>query len=408
MNERLRNAFNGITPISCDRELYETTLKKAAAIREAGGNKRPRVSKPFAALCSAVIVLVIGTVSIGAAYYRGLGMVLSPWLGNQDKLHEVMSEVSTANVKSSFENLDINVCGGLTDGTINIVFLDITRTDGGAFDMSDQKIEFKDGNIFNEKCVSPKAAFDKLICVHEMELVDENVYSNRIVYAQQYFIEDDDPVDDKLTIAIAWIKNKDSHSEGVEISVSDLMLTKTAVDYEYFENTDIKSDQPYEKFSGSYSAAINMDKIAAKVKTLSTNEIIKLNFNNYDIADMTRNYDIDFTLDSISVSPMTVSFKAHREKIDEFQYMTLYESIGYVTLKDGSSIAIASINDKPCFNNQTGNGGHAVGGAVYEAPVLYERWNIDCSFMLEEAVKLDDVVSVTIGETTIDLADASK
>ena len=60
---------------------------------------------------------------------------------------------------------------------------------------------------------------------------------------------------------------------------------------------------------------------------------------------------------------------------------------------------------KPSFSNETGNGSPntAFGQSVYEKQKLIDRWDIDCSFMLEEAVDLNEVVSVTIGETTVSL-----
>lgn len=408
MNERLRKAFDEITPLSCDRELYESTLGKAEAMTGMNENKKRKVNKPFVAVCAAAAALAVGTVSIGAYYDWDFGKVLSSWLGNNDKLHEVISGVSVSDEANSFENLDINVGGGLTDGNMSIIFLDITRTDGGIFDMSDYLLEFNDGSVYSEKKQLPKAFFDELICTREREKTGENTYKNPIVFAKQCFIEDDDPTDNRLTMALAWTERKGSASKGVEISLSDLKLTKLTVDYEYSKSSEEKyivaKDNAYESFRGSYNATVNLENLSADVKSAEVSENIALNFYNHaKTAEELKHYDIDFTLDSVRVSPMTVNFKAHREISDEMHYLTLHSSIGYVTLRDGSTVSIENGYYKPSFNSETGNGSpkNASGQAVYEMPRLSDRWDIDCSFMLEEAVDLNDVISVTIGGAAI-------
>ncbi len=410
MNERLRKAFEEITPLSCDRELYESTLGKAEAMREINADKKRKVNKPFVAVCAAAAALAVGTVSIGAYYDWDFGKVLSQWLGNEDKLHRVMSDVSVSDEMNSFENLSINVGGGLTDGNMSIIFLDITRKDGGIFDMSDYLLEFKDGSVYSEKKQLPKAFFDELVCTREREKTGENTYGNPIVFAKQCFIEDDNPVDNKLTLAVAWTESKNRDSKGIEISLSDLKLTKMTVDYEYSKSSEEKyivgTDTAYESFIGSYNATVNLESLSAAVKSAEVSENIALNFYNHaQTAEELKHYDIDFTLDSVRVSPMTVNFKAHREIPDEIHYLTLHSSIGYVTLRDGSTVSIADGYEKPSFNNETGNGSPntASGQLVYEKLGLIDRWDIDCSFMLEEAVDLDEVVSVTIGGATVNL-----
>ena len=408
MNERLRKAFEEITPLSCDRELYESTLGKAEAMREISEDKRRKVNKPFVAVCAAAAALAVGTVSIGAYYDWDFGKVLSSWLGNTDRLHEVMSAVSVPYEMNSFDNLDIKVGGGLTDGNMSIIFLDITRTDGGIFDMSDYLLEFEDGSAYSDKKQLPKATFDNFFCTGERELTGENTYTNPLIYAKQCFIEDDDPTDNRLIMALAWTERKDSASKGVEISLSDLKLTKMTVDYEYSKNPEEKyivgKDNAYESFKGSYNATISLENLSADVRSAEVSESVALNFYNHaQTVEELKHYDIDFTLDSVRVSPMTVNFKAHREIPDERHYLTLNSSIGYVTLRNGSVVAIADGYEKPSFNNETGNGSPncASGQLVYEKPKFIERWDIDCSFMLEEAVDLKEVVSVTIGGTTI-------
>lgn len=408
MNERLRKAFDEITPLSCDRELYESTLGKAEAMREISENKKRKVNKPFVAVCAAAAALAVGTVSIGAYYDWDFGKVLSIWLGNTDKLHEVISGVSVSDEANSFENLDINVGGGLTDGNMSIIFLDITRKDGGIFDMSDYLLEFDDGSVYSEKKQLPKAFFDELICTRKREKTGENTYKNPIVFAKQCFIEDDNPVDNKLTLAVAWTESKNRESKGIEISLSDLKLTKLTVDYEYSKSSEEKyivgTDNAYESFRGTYNATVNLENLSADVKSAEVSERVMLNFYNHaQTAEELKHYDIDFTLDSVRVSPMTVNFKAHREIPDEMHYLTLHSSMGYVTLRDGSTVSIGNGYDKPSFNSETGNGSpkNASGQAVYEMPRLSDRWDIDCSFMLEEAVDLNDVISVTIGGATI-------
>lgn len=410
MNERLKKAFEDITPLSCDRELYERTLGKAEAMNNANENKRRKVNKPFAAVCAAAAAIAVGTVSISAYYDWDFGKVLSRWLGNTDKLHQVISDVSVPYEMNDFKNLDLAVGGGLTDGNMNIIFLDITRTDGGIFDMSDYRLEFSDGRIYSENKQLPKAAFEKYFCTGEREATGENTYTNPLIYAKQCFIADENPVDNKLTMAVAWTKREGSDSRGLEISLTNLKLTKMTVDYEYSKDSDEKyivtKDNTYESFKGTYNATVNLEALSADVKSAEVSEKIALNFYNHaQTAEELKHYDIDFTLDSVQVSPMTVNFKAHREIPDERHYLTLDNSIGYVTLKDGSTVSIADGYEKPSFNNETGNGSPncASGQLVYEKPRLIDRWDIDCSFMLEEAVELDDVISVTIGGVTINL-----
>lgn len=410
MNERLRKAFEDITPLSCDRELYESTLGKAEAMRENNKTIKRRVNKPIMAVCAAAAAIAVGTVSISAYYDWDFGKVLSRWLGNTDKLHQVISNVSVPYEMNSFENLDIAVGGGLTDGNMNIIFLDITRTDGGIFDMSDYRLEFSDGQIYSEDKQLPKAAFEKYFCTGEREATGENTYTNPLIYAKQCFIADENPVDNKLTMAVAWKKRESSDSMGLEISLTNLKLTKMTVDYEYSKDSEEKyivaTDNTYESFKGTYNATVNLEALSADIKSAEVSENIALNFYNHaQTAEELKHYDLDFTLDSVRISPMTVNFKAHREIPNERHYLTLNHSIGYVTLKDGSTVAIADGYEKPSFNNELGNGSPncASGQLVYEKPKFIDRWDIDCSFMLEKAVELNDVISVTIGGVTITL-----
>lgn len=186
-------------------------------------------------------------------------------------------------------------------------------------------------------------------------------------------------------------------------------ITPLSCDRELYESTLGKAEAMREisedkRRKVKYNATINLENLSADVRSAEVNKSVALNFYNHaQTVEELKHYDIDFTLDSVRVSPMTVNFKAHREIPDERHYLTLNSSIGYVTLRNGSVVAIADGYEKPSFNNETGNGSPncASGQLVYEKPKFIERWDIDCSFMLEEAVDLNEVVSVTIGGTTI-------
>lgn len=351
------------------------------------------------AACISAAAVLTTSVTAAAAYNWSLHEIIETWFGGKtENISDNMLEITLENVTNTFDNIIIEPKGAVYDENIAIVFMDITRTDGGIFDCT----PYEAMTIQGEKYYDPWN--NSLEDIPQYKFGSFNMYIpsgqgwfwGQNFISKAYRVEDSDPSDEKITMALCMDSQYlDNSNNSVYIEFNDLNANKF-----YFSNMSGKGTllTPYaaETINGSWKGSIIFDDIKifrSKEIPAGKNTLMKAAYQNGQTADH------EFTVTDLSVSQISVNVKMYSDIPDESMFLIEF-GVGEVIMTDGSVYPICPDIHVPNF--VTENGGNLV--LDIDGLEKPDKWEINATFMLQESINPDDVSAVKIGDTIFEIA----
>lgn len=390
--------MDGITQDGCsDTQL--SRIKKEAAKRRSAKNRRH-----IAAAVTAGVMMFSATAA--AAWDRDIFSLAAKWLRiSEDSASENMSEAHTAYLNTdTFKDRDVQIIprSFYTDGSAGLLFIDITRTDGKIFDCASYDVYTEDGTPYidpetgMQETHTPQIYFDHLSVA--AVYTDDNGAVNDLLPlpCRTYVLEDDDPADSFITLAVFMDSSKFHEGEETELSVylGDLMTNKPYMkkgdNGTFWYEFNITEGIP-----GIWQGGISIDpKVCDRITLSPDAPSVFAAYPQYPDEDgVMRREDVSFTVDSITVSEMTMSFGVHSQRPEKMLFFDIY-SAGEIFMKDGSSFAVCRDYTVPSVCAEGGN-----------LPDIGDdtQWTCNVSVMLPEAVDIDEIAAIRLGSETFEV-----
>lgn len=404
-----KNFYDNISPEKSNAEFTSEIL----------AYEKPKIKispKKFTAAGIAAATAAAVTVT-GFASDWNFGEILNNWFsGKADVISDNISTISASGVSDEFDALDFEIMGGINDDDFAVIFIDVTRTDGKNFDLSEYTVldknsgepyRYSDGKTAtytpNVKFGTHADAFYSIEPINfykDGELSETRVQESEEVYGiKQYVVDDGKPNDNKLTMAVA-INKAEIENEFDYINLS-LYKFRTEKETLYREGEhNVAEAYITETLNGCWDANISLDFAECKKLTANPEETVSLEFyNNAQTVNDLRHEFLDFTLTSLNVSPISVSLTLEAPLYNEVMYQFISD-IGEVVLKNGTSVKFGEDISSPFFISEDGS---ALSPEIVDIAPYYERgnkWVIKDTFMLEKPIDINDVDYVKLGDKT--------
>ncbi len=409
---RYTNILDNVKPAS-DNEYSFNYIKKTAEAR-----KRSRILKTGAAVGLAA---VISCSAVTAAYDMSLKEVLSMWLGgNSDLIYENLSEIKTDNVTNTFENIDIQFTGSYYDGELTLLFADIIRTDGKAFDTAEYDAVSGSGEPYiidgvQQTDISRYEFSDSYIDSEIEESIDipgrETPISCRIpVSYRMYTLNDENPKDSKITVVFCISGDigellSDDGSAHLFIELGTLKNKKCL--FEPLKSGEgVRAEAYYpEMISGKWKGRICVSTASHDSVALYPNETVHImTYPHTNDPEELINEETDFTVREITLSEFTLQLRMDRPVPDgDGRYVYAYGMCDLI-LKDGRRVTVHKDAFEPCFLKESGNNNYLKDlieddGYTWD----YDKWDCDIKFVITDPVGLDEVAAVRVGDKTFEI-----
>lgn len=373
-------------------EVQLSRIKSEAARRRSSGNRRR-----IAAAVTAGVMMFSATAA--AASGRDIFSLAAKWLGiSEDSVSENMSDAYTAYLNTdTFKDKNVQIIprSFYTDGSAGILFIDIARSDGKIFDCTPYAMCTGDGSPYTDpetgdgELHTPNIYFDHLSVCAVYTGENGTVTDLFSLPCRSYILEDDDPADSFITLAVFMDSSKLRENEETELSVyfGDLMTNKPYMekDGEHFQyKMDIT-----EGIAGLWQGGIHIDPQPCDRLTFTPDT--QANFGAYpqypDEDGVMRREDVTFTVDSITVSEKTVSYSIHTQRPEKMLFFDPYGA-AEIIMKDGSRLTVTRDNTVPFICAEGGN-----------LPDIGEdtQWTCRVSAMLPETVDISDIAAIRLG-----------
>lgn len=401
-----KDFFENITPEK-DNEQFADSIINA---------EKPKMKispKKFAAAGIAAATAMAVTVT-GYASGWDLGEIIHSWFGeNEEFAIDSITPVTAENISDNFSALDFEVKGALSDDSIAVVFVDVTRTDGENFDCAEYHAVDENGepyyhydgkaailtpnNIFSTDCyvitdTEPLKLYD------DSELYEIHYDNLEPVYGvKTYGVKDTNPTDNRITVAICI--NKTEISEEAKYLNLELYGFRTQkYTYSYEDGNTIAECYITDTLNGYWNADITFDFAECEKLTSNPDETISLDFYNHASSPDALSHEmLDFTLTELTISPICVSLDFESPLYDKVMYQFISD-IGEVVLKNGEVVKFGEHSGIPFFINEEGS---AVDPEIADLAPYYDRggkWRFANKFMLETPIDINEVDYVKIGE----------
>lgn len=370
---------------------------EAADIKRLAAERIHRRKRRIAGVTTAAVVMCTATVTAAAAN-RDIFSIAARWLGiSADETAENMASIRRTAVNTdTFENLEIVPRDVFSDGSTDILFIDITRTDGGIFDCAPYGETFTDGTPHintetgEQYTLTPKFYFDYLSPVADYLEENGDISEFYPLPCRGYITEDSDPLDSTVTMAVYMDGSniRRDRETCLSLYLGDLVSTKHTLRQGVGKSIWIESDE-VERINGIWQGCIYFTPTECEKLTLNPDSpsVFKANPQDLDENGDMPNIDVTFTVDEISISAMTASFKIHTDRPEEMLFLNTY-SAGEIYLKDGSSIVINSDYTVPSVCREGGN----LPGIGED-----EFWTCSFSAMLTKNVDINNITAVKLG-----------
>lgn len=377
---------------------------QSEVIRQAAKKRQSRHRKMCAAGVTAAAVMMCSVTA--TASDRNIFELAASWLGiGTEKAENGMAQVRSSEMYNEIEGVEFVPRSVYSDGTVNIFFIDLIRTDGGIFDCSEFDVYMTDGTpaidpeTGEQMTDKHRITFDHISATsHGIDYETGEEIPFGIIPCRPYIMEDDDPTDNTVTVAVYAEKEKGVLENG-EATVC--LLLGGIKDQKHSLKQDAKGhylieSETVEAMVGCWNANLyytptECEKITLTPGSVSTFKTYPQNVDENGVMPM---YDTPFTVDEINVTEMTVSLKIHGERPDEMRFFDEY-SVGEIFLADGSSIVLNPDHRTPSILK---GGEHLPAISPSDTP-----WECSLSVMLPETIDLDDVTAVRMGSEVYDI-----
>lgn len=405
-----KNYFDGI-------DTRTNTADECGEIRERASKIKKRRKIASSTLGVTLAVMMTTTVAVSAAGGWDITEIIGRWFkGNTESIMDNLSEVTVLELEeNNFGALEITPKGMVTDDNVIVLFMDVTRTNGGVFDQTEYELTDKDGNILygkdgNAYKEEPYYGFNVIYLkanVSYTACTDDEVYHNKSDYdmaVRQYQVDDGDPKDNKMTIAFCFDKTetnelfeyaKDERSGIKDVKLEDITLhlcnLKDIRDNgEFIDNGVLLKQYEAENIPLIWNAklSLNTPPVDNKTVTPNSNTTIKVT----DAGGMNE-YDRSFKVTNISVSKISLSFDLEAPVLD-FWNMPVYYDISAIIMKNGDVIELTKelgiVRDMRSLTRHI---------TYTEEDGASTNWE-HMSIILKDPVDPNDVAAVRIGDTT--------
>ncbi len=391
---KFKDYFDGIAPRT-DNEKF------AVAVKCSRPPKR-KSRRTLIAIASAAAAAAVLTVTASAAYEWNLGEAVRVFFGG-GKAEENIISADVISAENTFEDLNISVKGAVKDKAFTIVFLDIERTDGEAFDCSPYvltetdgtEIVLGDGSTVTEY---PEYGFDSVLPT--IGYIGGG--SSQYAPTREYVLDDGDPADSRITLAVCMdtshpfygIEDKSFVSDSVKLELKGFSGSK----YHGKRYGEGILSTPYDilNMNGGFSCEIDLGDSEMESRTVYPNSETTLGaYSHANDPNEVEFTDFDFTVKELTVSSCSVSVSLERSSPDETEYIDT-SNFGALIMKDGMEIKFDGYKN-PSSVNESGNITHIDGldnGG---------RWTVDASVVLPKTVNIDEIEAVRIGDLTVDI-----
>ncbi len=392
-----KKLYDGIAPEKSSAEFTEEIIKGRTAHKTKG--------KGFTA--AAIAAAAACAVSVTAcAYTWGFGDILRSWFGaEEESLTDMLMQVNAENVITKGENVDIEIAGAAYCDGIGTVFMDITRTDGEVFDLSEYNIPDTNGNpyIYDDGVMAtatPDIRFayqnTSIDIIKPIPGNESSLYTESLpVGVNQYIVKDENPSDNKVTIAACFNIGELTETNAVlHFELSDLTTSRqriTGKEEAIMANGKAKTayrteEEKYEELDCGWAGDLGLTFKESEKRVITPKETVSLEF--YNQSGDSRRY-CDFSLERLTVSNFSVSMELEAPVPDEWLLPFIYD-IGEIVFKNGETVEFGNHGLVPYFYKETGN---ALGNSAN-----YDKWNIKETYLLNEPVDLQQIDYVIIGE----------
>lgn len=388
------NYFDGISPRT-DNEKFAASVK--CAVRPKRKSKRT-----FIAIASAAAAAAVLTVTASAAYDWNLGEAVRKFFGG-NKAEENIISADVISSENTFEDLNISVKGAVRDKAFTIVFLDIERTDGEAFDCSPYVLTETNGT----EIVSENGGSDTYYPKYEFNSVLPTISYNggstsQYAPTRLYVLDDGDPADSRITLAVCMdttrpffgMEDEDFVSESVKLDLKGFSGSKCHG--KQYGKGILLTSYNILNLNGGFSCEIDLGHSETESRTVYPNSEAALRaYSQTNDPDKIGFTNFDFTVKELTVSSCSVSVSLERSTPDETEYIDTW-NFGAVIMKDGSEIKFDY--ESPSSIREGGNITHIAGMDDNGG-----RWTVDASFVLPKTVDIDEIEAVRIGDLTVDI-----
>lgn len=408
-----KNYFDGINSKTDTSAQCGKIAAKAAKIK----SRRRRAVTCAAGMTAAVMLT---TTAAANAYNLSIGDILRKWFGSgAETVSDNLSEITFTKLEeNNFGALELTPKGMVTDDNVIVLFMDVTRTDGGIFDLTEYEVADKEGNVLHSADgdtykETPYYKFGVSTAkanVAWTARAGDEVYHHKWDYdmeVRQYQVDDGDPADNKMTVAFCF--DKTSTSEILEVQKDE----RAGISDMRIEDLTLRlGDLICKKYTGEKTAyGILLTDHEAEDLPLIWNAEIAYNAapadsitvkpeacTNVRVTDSggIKEYDRSFTVKNISLSKISLSVDLEAPPYDFWNY-PLYYDIADIIMKNGDVVRLT--REQSLINDIRMLDRHIKYTDENGVSTDLEHFSI----ILKDAVDPADVKAVRVGDTVFDI-----
>lgn len=341
---------------------------------------------------AAAAVLTTSVTAAAAAYNWDIRAITAAWFGGKtEHIAENTVEITADNAVSSFDNLTVEPKGAVYDENIAVIFMEISRTDGGIFDCMPYEALTSEGELYPDGSSMTKSPQYKFSDYDMYIPVDGDWIRGRRFLSRCYFVDDGNPADEKITAAFCMDSMSLNGSDNkVHIKFDGLLEEK----YTFRKSGIGTMIEPYtvESLDGSWSGDFDFGSVRpTDSKKITPNSSTEMHISYQDGSPGVHEFDVT----ELSVSKISVNAKLRSDTPEEMMFLLEF-GVGEITMRDGRTIPICPDFSIPNFIAESGN---LTGLNVPQE----EEWKINATFMLQESIDPDDVAAVKLGSTVFEM-----
>lgn len=412
-----KNYFDGI-------DTKANTAAECGEIRSRAAKIKKRRKVATSSLGVTLAVMMTTTVAVSAVGGWDITEIIGRWFkGNSASVMDNLSEVTVLELdENNFGALELTPRGTVTDDNVIILFMDVTRTDGGVFDHTEYEVTDKEGNIVYDE--NGNAYKELPWCNFGVPQARANVaytfyYDDEVYYdkgewdmgVRQYEVDDGNPYDNKMTMAFCFDKTRvdifgaskdestgvtDTKLEGITLRLCNLKTTKENFEFGegkgIYEGKRVINSEAYETENMPliWNAKLAFDAVPIDNKTVEPDRSTTIKV--VDAGGMNQ-YDRSFTVKNISVSKISLSFDLEAPIFD-FWNMPEYYDISSVILKNGDVVEVTK--EREIVREMRSLAKHVTYTTSDGVGTNYEQLTV----IFKDPIDPNDVAAVRIGDTT--------
>lgn len=389
--------MNRYKEILSELESGNSLSEDISAVTDRGRKIRKKRRHMGAACIAAAAILTTSVTAAAAAYNWDIRAITEAWFGGKTEyISDNMFEVTVLNEKNRFDDLVFEPKGAVYDENVLIVFMDITRTDGGIFDCTPYTPLFEDGTPYEGDLELVPGHYFRDIHVYRTDSFTEDgtTYMWDVPFRTgECVVADDDPSDGRLTMAFCIsAENMEKGTNEIHMEFGRLEEARDTVDHVDVRNWVYTNQNITEVMFGTWSGDVTFEPEPCSTKRIAPYEKAEVN-----ITHQHEGFDKhEFTVTELSVSQISLNLKLESELADEMLFFTPLW-IGEIIMKDGSVYKIyQSSSEDHAIVSESGN-------IIWSGVERPDKWRVNVTYMLREPIDPNDVSAVKIGNTVFEL-----